>query len=169
MNLARVADQLKQPEILLPAVESFVRNAGGFSDQEVQETVADVASICRGTLPVECEYGHFESLCWLADTVGEKLAVPGFELFNNYEYLERIGIWQLLTETPPITLPKCTALVPSVGFATNSHLRDVIHPKILALCDVPAEPDVILARQNLEEVIESISLEGELDLLAVLL
>ncbi|MES2792230.1 MAG: hypothetical protein V4719_21615 [Planctomycetota bacterium] len=153
---------------LVELVAQRIRQARRFSKKDVLSTVSKVAAICEARLPADCDAEYFHALCWLAEVVGEKIAIPSFVAFRHIHFLNDTGVWQWLSRSEaPFSLPRCEDPPPTVGYINTDDMEQWAVPGLIQL---PAAdiPESRYARQEFLEVLESL-VEDKLDLLAVLL
>jgi hypothetical protein len=143
--------------------------------------------IFQDNLPAICDEDYFWALCWVADTVLERIPLEDFIHIKGFSFIEKVGLWPMLAQwTPPFVVPKSLSIPPAVGFAPHVDIARAVIPALVAMDNaVPVPrysitgrpiperfwndangPYVKQARRQFREVLESLVEDG-MDLLAI--
>ena len=151
---------------ILDQTRARVQKERRVSKGDLERGMEIAQAICNGELPKECDDDYFWVLCWIGDTVLERIPSSGLAGVNHFDYIEEVGVWPLLGRwKPPFPVPRSSEVPPAVGYLPREAMAETAIPELEQLPE--PGPDAANARRTLIEVIESLD-EDELDLLTVI-
>lgn len=166
LNAQQVAERFRSESAALgESLAQQLRARGVCNQEEIDETLARAAALCEGKLSENCDGEDFQVLCWLAGIVAEPIAIGSY-IDAHWTFLHETDVWPLLARShPPFPVPVCSSPPPKVGFLSAQDAERYCLPAIERL---PASdtPDVMYAREEFRDVVESLVQDG-LDLLGV--
>ena len=152
-------------DAIIQAVADRVTSEGKLTSAEIAQRL----TICRQLLSMECpkvcDPDYFWVVCWIGDTVLERIDLVDFVQVDHFEYLEATGILPTVANSPPF-LPEMKGEAPNaVGYVPASSLEETI--EVLESLPDPADDSARVAQVHFIEVLESLA-DDDTDLLMVL-
>lgn len=155
----------EQSENILQQTRARLEHEKQLDANDIDYGLTLATAICRGDMPNDCSEDYFWSLCWIADTVLERIPLGVLISVKRFSYIREVGLWPLLERwQPPFAAPRSTSMPPGVGFLPHQQISATAIPFLGELSD--QDVDATYARQQFVEVLESLD-EDHLDLLAI--
>lgn len=154
-------------EQFLERTRNRVVREGRLTPSEIERGMHCAAAVLSGQLPDNCDQDYFWGLCWIAETVLERIPLESLVGVNSISALEDTGILPTLWKSkPPFSVPFNSSDFPRVGFIPSAEMvqsRTVIADLPSAMTQYGAS-----VRREFCEVLESLE-EDSLALLAILI
>jgi hypothetical protein len=154
-------------EEFLERTRNRVIREGRLTPSEIERGMHCAAAVLSGQLPDNCDQDHFWGLCWIAETVLERIPLESLVGVNSISAIEDTGILPTLWHSkPPFPVPVNSSNFPRVGFLPSTEMvqsRTVIKNLPSAMTQYGAS-----VRREFCEVLESLE-EDSLGLLAILI
>jgi hypothetical protein len=146
--------------------EAKMRQDDSFSKKEIAYTKKYVDRILNHEIKIPSSESYFNAMCWIFDTISEKIVAGSLQGFRRLSYLDEIGFWNFfLNDKPPFAIPVSDEKPPQIGYLNHDSIANVVLE--LKKLSPSKLVEANYGRQEIIEILESVS-DDKLDLLAVL-
>ena len=131
--------------------------------KEASETLECIEVLLNGRLVLPSSDEYFHALCWLMESIGEKITVPSLTGFRSWEYFVRSEIWNWFSpDFELFRLPRSDQDSPLAGAMTNSQMVKIVEEN--SHWFTPKEDvqltELQLPKVEVLEILDSVSAEG---------